>query len=150
MLACFIVERYVFQGSALAVKVENGRFADFRQLRREVFRDQSSRLRAERDMEHAMPDKPPGHGTIPSSLFVPKRTPIGVFTDEAAYIGFADLVPWTNSPDRYPLLIMETYVSHGNEMLRLVVTSLVSGPETIARGYTLAEDWAKAVAAHAK
>ncbi|MCV2360397.1 hypothetical protein LNV08_15580 [Paucibacter sp. TC2R-5] len=150
LVACFIVERYVFQGSALAVKVDSRRFADFRQLRREVFRDQSTRLRTERDMAQAMPGEPPAHGTIPSSLFVLKRTPIGVFTDEAAYIGFADLVPWSTSSDKYPLLIMETYVSHGNDILRLVVTSLVSGPETIARGYALAEDWSKAVSAYAK
>ena len=149
LVACFVVERYVFQGSALAVRVESGRTADFQQLRREVFRDQSARLRTERDMAQAMPGEPPAHGTIPSSLFVSRRTPLGVFLNAPAYIGFADLAPWVQTQS-YPLLIMEIYVLRGGERLRLVVTSLVSGPETIARGYTLAEDWAKAITTGAR
>lgn len=153
VLDCFRIHRYVFEGFGLVVQPSAATVPEsFHALKRAVFRDQSARLRTERDLAEALPDSPPAHGTIPTSLYIGNQTPLGVFTEGPRHIGFADLVPSRthqnsiSSTKRYPTLQMETYVSHNGDVFRLIVTSQVGGPETIARGYALAEDWALAVA----
>jgi hypothetical protein len=151
VMACFVVARYVFQGSALVLEANDlpehyTVSAGFQPIRRQVMRVQSARLRSDRDLSDAMPGEPPAHGTLPRSLAVTKVTPLGVFAEGSAFIGYADLVPWSSGGTDYPLLSLHSYVLRGNSVFKLVVTSLVSGPETVARGYGLAEDWAKAVA----
>jgi hypothetical protein len=161
VVACFLVQRYVFQGIGLVFVVPPDVAAtdgikQFSELRKAIFRDQSVRLRAHRNMSEAMPGKPPAHGTIPASLKIEHVTPLGVFTEGPDHIGFADLLPNSATPSpqsphlQYPYLQLESYIRRENGIYKLVVTSIVAGPETIARGYALAENWAQLAASHSK
>lgn len=154
VVACFYLAKWSFTGAALAV-IPTGYLdkivepEQFRQIRKALFRDQSVRLRNERDLREAMPDMPPSHAAIPMSLFIRKRTPLGVFLDETNHIGFADLVPIVsqNTPgfdnDRYPLIQLETLVMAKGKIFKLIQISPISGPSTIGEGFRMADDWAR-------
>lgn len=149
--ACFTLHKWSFNGVALAF----GPIGDpqtsteaFHGIRRVVYRDQSARLRAERDMREAMPDSPPAHSTIPLSLDVLVRTPLGVFVNEPEYIGYADLIPLSVPRNQrrarasQPLLQLQVVQLRKESVFRLVLMSQISGTETIGQGYRMAEDWA--------
>jgi hypothetical protein len=140
-LACFAFEKWSFKGAALAFAQPSTSVEAFYQARRAVFRDQTARMRVERDLREAMPGSPPAHSTIPLSLFVSKRTPLGVFVNTSEYIGFADLVP-VQSQGAYPVLQLDVLVLRKEGLVRLVLLSQISGTTTIAEGYRISEDWA--------
>ena len=145
--ACFRLEKWSFKGVALAVEPESyaGKATspeEFRQLRKRIFRDQSVRLRVERNLQDALPDQPPSHASIPLSLFVKVRTPLGVFLDESQHVGFADLIPISNRTG-YPLIQLETWVLSKGQVFKLVQIAPITGPSTIGEGYHMADDWAR-------
>jgi hypothetical protein len=154
-MACFAFEKWGFKGAALAFEAPEAQ-GDFQLHRRRLFRDQSARVRSERDMKDAIPGEPIAHSTIPTSLFIVNRTPLGIFIDETNYIGFADLVPIGLQdtrpllPRMYPLLQLEIVLRRGTERFRLVLVSQISGTETIGQGYRIAEDWALSVLGQAR
>jgi hypothetical protein len=79
-IACYAFEKWSFKGPGIAYELQPDTTLSpdgFRTLRRTVFRDQSARLRTQRDLREAMPDQPPAHSTIPMSLLVGVRTPLG-------------------------------------------------------------------------
>jgi hypothetical protein len=123
--------------------------SDFYQLRKKVYREQSARLRTERDMKEAMPGEPPPHAGLPLSLFVRARTPLGVFLNESRHIGFADLVPTTPYNDQvvtreqYPLIQLETFVHVKDRVIKLIQVAPISGPGTVGEGFRMADDWAR-------
>jgi len=151
--ACFFLQKWSFRGAALAVVPEGYgdrpvSKAEFLDLRKAVFRDQSVRLRAEANLGDALPGQPPAHASIPSSLFVNARTPLGVFLDEPNHIGFADLVPIARAQSGavnaiYPLVVLETWVYASGHVFKLIQISPISGASTIAEGYRMADDWAR-------
>jgi hypothetical protein len=154
VLACFQLEKWSFKGVAIAVQPQE--FADhstsleeFRQVRKQVFREQSARLRTERDLREALPGQPPSHASTPLSLFVRARTPLGVFLDETNHIGFADLLPLQSHNDQpiridmYPLLRLETLVLRERNVYRLIQMAPITGPSTIGEGFRMADDWAR-------
>ena len=153
-VSCFSLAKWSFKGVALAtVPAEfDGRTVspeEFRQLRKKVFREQSVRLRAERDMSESMPGEPPTHASTPMSLFVRVRTPLGVFLNENNHIGFADLVPMhtTAGPaDQqilYPMIQLETWVLVKGRVIKLFQLSPISGMTTVGEGFVMADDWAR-------
>ena len=151
--ACFFLQKWSFRGAALATVPEgyadrSTTRAEFRDLRKAVFRDQSVRLRAEANLGDALPGQPPSHASIPSSLFVKVRTPLGVFLDEPNHIGFADLVPVATSQSGtdapvYPLIELETWVYASGHVFKLIQISPISGASTIGEAYRMADDWAR-------
>jgi hypothetical protein len=151
--ACFLLEKWSFRGVALATVPEgyvnrSVTKAEFLGLRKAVFRDQSVRLRAGANLDDALPGQPPSHASIPSSLFVKVRTPLGVFLDEPNHIGFADLVPAASSQSAtgiavYPLIELETWVYASGHVFKLIQISPISGASTIGEGYRMADDWAR-------
>lgn len=154
VIACYLLEKWSFKGAALAV--EPGEFAgipvsesDFYQLRKQVYREQSARLRTERDMKEAMPGEPPPHAGLPPSLFVRVRTPLGVFLNESKHIGFADLVPThphddqVGTPAQYPLIQLETFVHAKGRIIKLTQVAQIAGPGRVDEGFRMADDWAR-------
>jgi hypothetical protein len=154
VIACYFLEKWSFKGAALAVE-PNGYAgipvseSDFYQLRKKVYREQSARLRTERDMKEAMPGEPPPHAGVPPSLFVRTRTPLGVFLNESKHIGFADLVPTAPHNDQvvtqvqYPLIQLETFVHTNGRVIKLIQVAPISGPSTVGEGFRMADDWAR-------
>jgi hypothetical protein len=156
LITCYQLEKWSFKGVALAFEPINfaGRTfseSEFYQLRKEVFREQSVRLRNERDLKETMPGKPPTHAAIPLSLFIRTRTPLGVFLNEAKHIGFADLIPVLSfSPrlgdqERYPLIQSETFALMKGRVIKLVQVAPITGPNTVGEAYRMADDWARRV-----
>jgi hypothetical protein len=156
LAACFALLRWSVQGAALALWEPSAAAGPvgleaFKLLQREVYRDQSVRLRADRDLAEAMPNSPPAHMTIPRSLDVQKRLPLGVFLDAEGVIGFADLVPvaglrWDPRTHLPPpvrsRLQMELLVLREGRVLRLVLLSSMNGTATVGDAYRITEDWA--------
>ena len=63
VIACYFLQKWSYKGAALAIEPDGyaGRAiseSDFYQLRKKVYREQSARLRIERDMKEAMPGEP--------------------------------------------------------------------------------------------
>jgi hypothetical protein len=154
IVGCFSLAKWSFKGVAVAaVPAEfDGRTVspeEFRQLRKKIFREQSVRLRAERDMSESMPGEPPTHASTPMSLFVRVRTPLGVFLNENNYIGFADLVPMHTAvrppgqQNLYPMIQLETWVLVKGQVVKLVQMSPISGMTTVGEGFVMADDWAR-------
>ena len=152
VVACHVLVRSVqISGVAIALRPHAffGRslsLGEFRQLQRELFRDQSIRLRNQRDISEAVPGDPPAHGSIPLSLFVTGRTPLGIFAEKKHHIGFADLVPQAGAPNggasQYPLLYLDMLVLRGDQVFRLIQISTMRGPMTLGSAYRALEDWA--------
>ena len=154
VIACYFLQKWSYKGVAIAVEPTEfvGRdfsSQEFRAVRRVVIRDQSVRLRAERDLREAMPGEPPPHAGTPLSLFVTKRTPLGVFLDEPSHIGYADLVPVAPYNDQkvpqqqFPVIQLETLVLVKGKVIKLIQLSPISGPSTIGEGFRMADDWAR-------
>ncbi|MFM2053827.1 MAG: hypothetical protein RL456_1864 [Pseudomonadota bacterium] len=154
LIACYFLQKWSFKGAAVAVQPEDYAErevsdADFYQLRKKVFREQSARLRTERDMKEALPGEPPPHAGMPRSLFVRARTPLGVFLNESKHIGFADLVPVAAyndqvvTHDRYPLIQLVTFVHVKSTVVKLIQVAPITGPGTVAEGFIMADDWAR-------
>ena len=158
-IACYAFEKWSFKGAGVAYELQPGTTVspdDFRALQRTAFRDQSARLRTQRDLREAMPDQPPAHSTIPMSLLVNVRTPLGVFVDTSDYTGFADLVPVSRGTSAalpaatYPLIQLEVLVLRGSKLFRLVLLSQITGTTTVAEGYRIAEGWALSLLGRAR
>jgi hypothetical protein len=154
VIACYFLEKWSFKGAALAVEPDDYAGAvvseaDFYKLRKKVYREQSARLRTERDMKEAMPGEPPPHAGLPLSLLVRTRTPLGVFLNESKHIGFADLVPTAPHNDQvvtrpmYPLIQLETFVYAKGRVIKLIQVAPISGPSTVGEGFRMADDWAR-------